>query len=139
MGKTSKKSAKRPDDQEQGLRRRLDTLDERLDRRRADDQQGQEKTKSAGYANALRLSSEFVAAVLVGAGLGYLIDRGFGSSPWAMIVMLLFGFAAGVVNVMRAAGKMADPEARLAGQRTNGQGGRGQAQTGFDDDDEDDY
>jgi ATP synthase protein I len=42
--------------------------------------------------------------VLVGAGLGWLIDRLLGISPWGLIVFLLLGFAAGVLNVMRSAG-----------------------------------
>ena len=64
----------------------------------------------AGFANALRLSSEFVAGILVGAGIGYLIDRLAGTSPWGMIVFLLLGFVAGILNVLRSAGLVADPE-----------------------------
>ena len=45
----------------------------------------------------------------MGAGLGYLLDRIAGTAPWGMIVFLLLGFAAGVLNVMRATGKVADP------------------------------
>jgi ATP synthase protein I len=64
--------------------------------------------RPAGNASAMargfRLSTELVAAVLVGAGLGWLLDKGLGISPWGMIVFLLLGFAAGVLNVMRAAG-----------------------------------
>jgi ATP synthase protein I len=41
---------------------------------------------------------------VVGAGLGWLIDRWLGVSPWGLIVFLLLGFAAGVLNVMRSAG-----------------------------------
>jgi len=33
-----------------------------------------------------------------------LLDWALGISPWGMIVFLLLGFAAGVLNVMRAAG-----------------------------------
>ena len=62
---------------------------------------------AAGYARGFRLSSELVAGVLVGAGLGWLIDRAFGISPWGLIVFLLLGFAAGVLNVMRSAGLVA--------------------------------
>jgi ATP synthase protein I len=51
----------------------------------------------------LRLSSELVAGVLVGAGLGFLIDRWLGTSPWGLTVFLLLGFAAGVLNVARSA------------------------------------
>ena len=45
-----------------------------------------------------------MAGVLLGAGLGWLIDLWLGISPWGMIVFLLLGFTAGVLNVMRAAG-----------------------------------
>ena len=47
--------------------------------------------------------------MLVGAGLGWLIDRWLGISPWGLIVFLLLGFAAGVLNVMRTAGVVAAP------------------------------
>lgn len=66
----------------------------------------------AGFANALKMSSEFIAGILVGAGIGYLIDRLAGTSPWGMIVFLLLGFVAGVLNVLRSAGLVADPEKR---------------------------
>jgi len=61
-------------------------------------------TTASGYARGFRLSSELVAGVLVGAGLGWLVDRLLGSSPWGLIVLLLLGFAAGVLSVMRSAG-----------------------------------
>ena len=62
---------------------------------------------ASGYARGFRLSSELVAGVMVGAGLGWLIDRWLGISPWGLIVFLLLGFAAGVLNVMRSAGVVA--------------------------------
>jgi ATP synthase protein I len=58
----------------------------------------------SAIARGFRLSTELVAGVLVGAALGWLLDRWFGISPWGLIVFLLLGFAAGVLNVMRAAG-----------------------------------
>jgi ATP synthase protein I len=42
--------------------------------------------------------------VLVGAGLGWLIDRWLGVAPWGLMIFVLLGFAAGVLNVMRSAG-----------------------------------
>lgn len=66
---------------------------------------------STGFGQALKLSSEFVGGVLVGAGIGYLLDRFAGTAPWGMIVFLLLGFGAGVLNVLRSAGVVADPEA----------------------------
>ncbi len=54
-------------------------------------------------ARALRLSSELVAGVLVGAVIGWGIDRLLSTSPFGLIVFLLLGFTAGVVNVVRSA------------------------------------
>ena len=39
----------------------------------------------------------------------WVIDRWLGVSPWGLIVFLLLGFAAGVLNVMRSAGLIAGP------------------------------
>ena len=56
-------------------------------------------------AVGLRLSSELVAGVVVGTILGWGLDRLLSTSPWGLIVfMLLLGFVAGVINVMRSAG-----------------------------------
>jgi ATP synthase protein I len=57
-------------------------------------------------SRGLRLGSEFVAAVLVGAGLGYLLDMWLHTSPWFFLAMVLLGFVAGVLNVVRAAAQM---------------------------------
>ncbi len=69
-----------------------------------------------GFGVALRLSSEFIAGVLVGAGIGWLIDRLAGTSPWGLIVFLLLGFGAGILNVLRSAGLVRESEARLPGK-----------------------
>lgn len=55
---------------------------------------------------AFRLGTEFIAAILVGAVAGYLLDQWLKTTPWLMLVLLLIGFAAGVVNVTRAAAEM---------------------------------
>ena len=60
---------------------------------------------SSGMARGIRLSTELVAGVLVGALIGWGLDRWLGISPWGLIVFLLLGFAAGVLNVVRAAGE----------------------------------
>jgi ATP synthase protein I len=63
----------------------------------------------AGMAQAVKLSSEFIAGVVVGAGLGWGIDQLAGTSPFGMIVFLLLGFCAGVLNVLRTIGAVAPP------------------------------
>lgn len=68
------------------------------------------KEAAGGYALAVKLSSEFIAGVLVGAGLGYLFDRFLGTAPWGMIFFLLLGFCAGVLNVLRSTGAVSTPQ-----------------------------
>jgi ATP synthase protein I len=63
----------------------------------------------AGMAQAVKLSSEFIAGVVVGAALGWGIDQVAGTSPFGMIVFLLLGFCAGVLNVLRTIGAVAPP------------------------------
>ncbi|MEO5804907.1 AtpZ/AtpI family protein [Devosia sp.] len=65
----------------------------------------------SGLARGMRIGTEFIAAILVGAGLGYLIDLGLGnlglkSSPWGLLILLMIGFAAGVTNVIRVVAEM---------------------------------
>lgn len=69
---------------------------------------GQRSGGWAGAAQGLKLSSEFVAGVVVGGGLGWFIDRLAGTSPFGLIVFLLLGFAAGVLNVLRSIGQVAE-------------------------------
>jgi ATP synthase protein I len=68
------------------------------------------RASASAMARGLRLSTELVAGVIVGAGMGWLLDRWLGISPWGFIVFLLLGFAAGLLNVMRSAGMVARRE-----------------------------
>jgi len=60
----------------------------------------------SGAGRAFRMASEFVAAVIVATALGLALDAVLGTRPIFMIVLLLLGFAAGVLNVTRAAAEM---------------------------------
>jgi ATP synthase protein I len=42
-----------------------------------------------------------VLATFVGLGIGYLLDRAFGTKPWLTLIFLGFGIAAGFVNLFR--------------------------------------
>lgn len=99
-------------DQGDGLEERRKRLDEQLSKLRAADEAEAAKDVKAsdnrkGMALGLKLSSEFISAIIVGALLGYLLDHFAGTSPWGMIVLLLIGFCAGVLNVLRSVGVVA--------------------------------
>ena len=58
----------------------------------------------SSLGQAFRLSSEFIAGIIGGGVIGWVIDRFLGTSPWGLIVFFLLGFAAGILNVLRASG-----------------------------------
>jgi ATP synthase protein I len=108
----------RPSD-EAALSARLGSLDQRLSKVRDNrnvgtDQSGNGNGAARASAMALgfRLSSELVAGVVVGALLGWGFDRLLSTSPWGLIVFLLLGFSAGVLNVIRSAGVAPDKRDR---------------------------
>jgi ATP synthase protein I len=98
--------------EEAALSARLARLGERLAQRepsRHEEAASGPRSDPSALARGFRLSTELVAGVLVGAFIGWALDRWLGISPWGMIVFLLLGFAAGVVNVIRAAGVSGGP------------------------------
>src|SRR5712692_4615110 len=98
--------------EEAALSARLARLGERLNQKRPSrkvEAPSGPRSDPSALARGFRLSTELVAGVLVGAFIGWALDKWLGISPWGMIVFLLLGFAAGVINVMRAAGVSSGP------------------------------
>ena len=107
---------------EADLAARLRNLEGKLAGRRAAAGAADARARSSagrGAGQALKLAGEFAAGILVGAGIGWLIDLWLGTSPWALAVFVLLGFVAGVLNVLRAAGLASAPESRI-GRRDGG-------------------
>jgi ATP synthase protein I len=55
---------------------------------------------------AFRIGVELVVALLVGAGIGWLLDRWWGTEPFLLLLFFFLGAAAGLLNVFRAAREM---------------------------------
>src|SRR3546814_2555261 len=105
-------SSQMTDNRDDGLDELLKGLSAELAKRRADDvaeEKREARTEEIrkGMAVRLKISSEFIAAIAVGAMLGYLLHRFVGTGPWGLIILLLLGFCAGVLNVLRAVGMVA--------------------------------
>lgn len=101
---------------------RLDRLGDALSKAKGKiSPETRERSSASGFGQALRMSSEFVAGILVGAGLGWLIDRVFDTAPWGLIVFLMLGFGAGILNVLRVAKLVDDPASRLNGPPEKGE------------------
>ena len=52
---------------------------------------------------ALRVGVELVSALAIGLAIGWLLDAWLGTRPWLMLVFILLGGAAGILNVYRMA------------------------------------
>ncbi len=97
------------DDEAANLRARLDRLSSELKGRAARTPAPEPKAapKASGSAAGsamslgLRAGSEFVSAVILGAGIGWVLDRALGTNPAFLIVFFLLGVTAGVWNLIR--------------------------------------
>ena len=83
-------------------------LDARLKVARQSAQETAAKASSKGRGRsglglAMRLGVEIVSALVIGVGIGLLIDYWLGTKPWFMLLFFVFGAAAGVMNVYRVA------------------------------------
>jgi ATP synthase protein I len=55
---------------------------------------------------AFRLSTELVAGVFVGGGIGLLLDKWLGTGPLFLLIFFFLGMAAGILNVLKTARQM---------------------------------
>nr|WP_321511513.1 AtpZ/AtpI family protein [uncultured Celeribacter sp.] len=96
--------------------KRLIALEERI----AKAKEGQQPKTSRGeehfsQANmAWRMVVELVAGLLIGFGMGWGLDRLFGTTPLFLVLFIGFGLAAGVKTMMRTAKEIEKDQAREA-------------------------
>ncbi|MDX2289252.1 MAG: AtpZ/AtpI family protein [Hyphomicrobiaceae bacterium] len=97
------------------FRERASDLGRRLEAARGTDATGTPASRApagsgsnGGMGSALRMSTELIGGVVVGAGIGWLLDQDYvlGTWPAMFIVFFLLGSAAGMLNVVRAGMKM---------------------------------
>lgn len=86
------------------LKSRLDELDKKLEKVRKNETKGDSpRPKNIMNSYAFRIASEFITGPLVGGFLGWWLDNWFNTLPLFFLILLMLGFAAGVINVMRTA------------------------------------
>ena len=75
-------------------------------------QKNYESSNAASLCKALKISTELVAAVVVGSLIGFLLDGWFDTKPLLTICFFFMGVAAGIMNVFRSAKKMHEKKNR---------------------------
>jgi len=107
-----------PDQQDARARdaERLRQLEARLGERTGTGpaSRGEEHFSQANMA--WRMVTELVAGLGIGFGIGFGLDYMFGTTPFLMIVFVLFGLAAGIKTMLRTANEIGkEPGARPSG------------------------
>ena len=94
----------------EAFKRRADELGKRLEAAKGPaksaaeiaSQSGETSANSNALGKAMRISTELIGGIVVGSGLGWLLDKGLGTWPAFFIGFFLLGSAAGMMNVVRA-------------------------------------
>lgn len=97
------------DQDNEAIRQRLKELEGKIGQFRSRQNQPPPPDATArgsalGYA--ARMATELVVGVAVGGVIGWALDNWFGTSPLLLVVFLILGSAAGILNVMRSAQEM---------------------------------
>jgi ATP synthase protein I len=101
---------------------KLSDLGERLDKVKAQrhtdaEAQLDAEMRGRGMAYGMRMAAELVGAVIVGGFIGIGLDWLIGTKPWLFLLFFCLGFAAGVLNVVRAYERMQKEIAARTGGR----------------------
>jgi ATP synthase protein I len=68
------------------------------------------QSSSLNLGVAFKMSTEMVAAVVVGTIIGFILDNWFGTKPWLILIFFFVGVVAGILNVIRSAKDMQHKE-----------------------------
>lgn len=60
----------------------------------------------SGMAAGMRLSAELISGVLLGLAIGWGLDRWLGTGPWLLLVFMILGTVAGILNVIRSGNRL---------------------------------
>jgi ATP synthase protein I len=93
------------DRETEAIERRLHDLEQRVGAARARHAPviAGPQDRGAAMGQALKLATELIAGVAVGGFIGWALDRWFGTAPALMVLFLVLGAVAGILNVMRSA------------------------------------
>lgn len=85
------------------LKSELADFEARLRKKQKAHLQPHTAARSSAMGIAFRLTTELVAGIFVGGGIGLLLDKWLGTGPLFLLIFFLLGMAAGIMNVFKTA------------------------------------
>ena len=80
---------------------KLQELKERIQAAKVTNTPQQKTKKESGAGFGFKISTEIIAALVVGVGIGLIVDKYLGTKPFGLIIFFIFGALAGFLNVYR--------------------------------------
>ena len=80
---------------------KLKELKERIQTAKSANILKQNTKKESGAGFGFKISTEIIAALVVGVGIGLIVDKYLGTKPFGLIIFFIFGAIAGFLNVYR--------------------------------------
>ena len=81
--------------------RKLENLKQKLDKLQSSKTDQSHRYKKTGAGFGFKISTEIIAALIVGVCIGLLVDNYFNSKPFGLIIFFILGALAGFLNVYR--------------------------------------
>ena len=79
----------------------LENLKKKIDNLEAKKKENKIKKNQTGAGFGFKISTEIIAALVVGVGIGLIVDNYFNTKPFGLIIFFIFGAFAGFLNVYR--------------------------------------
>ena len=80
---------------------KLRELKDRIETAKSSNTPNTKKNKESGAGFGFKISTEIIAALVVGVGIGLIVDKYLGTKPFGLIIFFIFGALAGFLNVYR--------------------------------------
>jgi len=81
--------------------KKLKNLKEKIDKLQSQKTNEINKHKESGAGFGFKISTEIIAALVIGVAIGLIVDNYFNTKPFGLIIFFILGAFAGFLNVYR--------------------------------------
>ncbi len=98
-------------DEREAIRKRASELGAKLETAKHRSGGPSKSGRGDAMGRGMRLATELIGGVIAGGAIGWFLDQWLGTKPWLFILFFLLGTAAGMLNLIRVAGREKTPPA----------------------------